>query len=157
MPADYREDTFPKYSDDESYDVDRQPIRGPQCDVIPQAQAYCCGALHQHTGDLKTAKILRKRFLNSFNNKKLDYLISLATGCGAQIKRYPELESTELAHETANKLIDVNIFILQQIINNKNAINFLKSTSTPFASVVLGTGLVSFQQTPYDILVALNT
>ena len=89
------------------------------CNVIPQAQAYCCGALHQHTGDLKTAKILRKRFLNSFNNQKLDYLISLTTGCGAQIKRYPELESTELAHETANKLMDVNEFILQQIINNK--------------------------------------
>ncbi len=89
------------------------------CDVIPQIQTYCCGALHQHTGNLETAKTVRKRFLNSFNNQNLDYLISLATGCGAQIKRYPKLESTELAQDIANKLMDINEFILQQIVNSK--------------------------------------
>ncbi|MGH1537052.1 MAG: (Fe-S)-binding protein [Gammaproteobacteria bacterium] len=89
------------------------------CDVVPQAQTLCCGALHQHSGDLNAAQKLRKQFLTSFYKQNLDYLLSLATGCGAQLKRYPLLDDTPSAHEIANKIVDVNEFLLQQIVADK--------------------------------------
>lgn len=85
------------------------------CNVIPQKKTPCCGALHQHTGDLKTANTLRNNFIHSFENQKLDHLISLATGCGAQIKRYPKLDDTPNAHELTIMLRDINEFVLQQL------------------------------------------
>lgn len=88
------------------------------CKVVTQKQTQCCGALHQHTGDLKTASELRQGFLDSFKNQKLDHLVSLATGCGAQIKRYAKLENSPIAHEITDKLMDVNEFVLQQLKNN---------------------------------------
>lgn len=88
------------------------------CNVIPQKKTLCCGALHQHTGDLKTANRLRKSFIRSFENQKLDRIISLATGCGAQIKRYQKLDGTTNAHELTIKLRDLNEFVLQQLKSN---------------------------------------
>jgi len=88
------------------------------CNVIAQKKTLCCGALHQHTGDLNTANTLRNNFIRSFENQKLDHLISLATGCGAQIKRYPNLDDTPHAHELINKLNDINEFLLQQLKSN---------------------------------------
>ncbi len=89
------------------------------CNVIQQKQTYCCGALHQHTGDLKTAKTLRSRLLRSIETQNLDHIVSLASGCGAQIKHYPKLENTSTAKEFANKLVDVNEFVLQQLEDNQ--------------------------------------
>lgn len=84
------------------------------CSIVEQKQTLCCGALHQHSGDLKTAKKLRQYFIHSINQQNPDYLVSLATGCGAQIKRYSELndDSTE---QLSKKIFDVNEFVLQQI------------------------------------------
>jgi len=88
------------------------------CKVTQQKQTQCCGALHQHTGDFKTARTLRNIFLHSFEKQKPDYLVSLTTGCGTQIKRYPDLDDSLMAHEVANKLMDVNEFVLHQLKNN---------------------------------------
>ncbi len=84
------------------------------CNIIAPKQTLCCGALHQHAGDLKTAKKLRQHFIHSINLQNPDYLISLATGCGAQIKRYSKLNSSS-AELLNTKLYDVNEFVLQQI------------------------------------------
>lgn len=86
------------------------------CKIVKQKQILCCGALHQHSGELKTAKVLRQNFTHSINLKKPDYLVSLATGCGAQIKRYSELNDGT-AEKLDSQLFDVNEFVLQQINN----------------------------------------
>jgi len=88
------------------------------CNVSQQKQTQCCGALHQHTGNFKTARALRNNFLRSFEKQKPDHLVSLATGCGAQIKRYPELDDSLMAQEVANKLMDINEFVLHKLKNN---------------------------------------
>ena len=92
------------------------------CNVISLKHTQCCGALHQHTGDFKTAQTLRSNFLHSFEKLKPNHLISLATGCGAQIKRYPDLDKSPIAQELANKLMDVNEFALHQL--KKNTLKF---------------------------------
>ncbi|NNC68709.1 MAG: (Fe-S)-binding protein [Gammaproteobacteria bacterium] len=89
--------------------------------VVEQKQTLCCGALHQHSGDLKTAKELRQKFIHSINQQNPYYLVSLATGCGAQIKRYAELDDIS-AEQLSKKIFDVNEFVLQQI--NKTSLSF---------------------------------
>ena len=99
---------------DEILDATRLILSKSGCKVIEQNQTLCCGALHQHTGDLKTAKKLRQNFISSYEQQNPDYLISLTTGCGAHIKRYAELEDNP-SKLFSQKLFDVNEFVLQQI------------------------------------------
>ncbi|QMU61698.1 MAG: 4Fe-4S dicluster domain-containing protein [Gammaproteobacteria bacterium] len=99
------------------------------CNVIPQKQTQCCGALHQHTGNLKTAESLREDFLHSLETQKLDHVVSLATGCGAQIKRYSNFDESPSTNDLVNKLIDVNDLVLQQL--NINDLTF-----KPLAEIV---------------------
>ncbi len=89
--------------------------------VVEQKQTLCCGALHQHSGDLKTAKELRQKFIHSINKQNPYNLVSLATGCGAQIKRYAELDD-DSAEQLSKIIFDVNEFVLQQI--NKTSLSF---------------------------------
>ena len=95
------------------------------CNAIQQKQTYCCGALHQHTGNLKTAKSLRNNLLRSLETQRLDHVVSLATGCSAQIKRYPKFENTSIANQFASKLIDANELVLQQLKINRLEFNAL--------------------------------
>lgn len=104
---------------DETYAATNLILYKLGCDVLRQNETLCCGALHQHAGDLHTANKLRQKFINSYQNQRLNYLVSIATGCGAQIKRYPVFDSTPETLELAKKLIDVNDFVLSQLIKNK--------------------------------------
>ena len=75
--------------------------------VIKFETVQCCGALHQHCGDHKSAEALKDKFILANNSIKTDYLVSLATGCGAHIKHFEnKLDST---------FIDINELVLQQL------------------------------------------
>lgn len=52
---------------------------------VPGGQA-CCGALHQHSGDAAAARELADANRRAFEG--LDYVISTATGCGAQLEEH---------------------------------------------------------------------
>jgi glycolate oxidase iron-sulfur subunit len=108
---------------DETLNAARLMLSKLNCEVVEQKQTLCCGALHQHTGDLKTAKELRQNFISSFDQQNADYLVSLATGCGAQIERYAKFDNTGLENDSAQRLIqkhsDANEFVLQQLKNSK--------------------------------------
>ncbi len=104
---------------DQTIDAAKSILSQLGCYIIPQTQSHCCGALHQHTGDLKTATSLRNKLLRSIEIENVDHIVSLASGCGAQIKRYPMLEDTPIAKQFSNKLIDVSELILQQLENNE--------------------------------------
>jgi len=108
-------------ANDLSYRAAKKVLATLGCNIIESSQTLCCGALHQHSGNLKTAHELRENFINAYSSHKPDYIISLATGCGAQIKRYPQLDDSLAAKELANKLIDINEFILQFINNNTSS------------------------------------
>ena len=58
--------------------------------VVPGDQG-CCGALHVHSGDRKTARTLAEKHRNSFEPRKLDRVITNAAGCGAQLKELHHL------------------------------------------------------------------
>jgi glycolate oxidase iron-sulfur subunit len=60
---------------------------------VPDTQA-CCGALHHHSGDQASARKLMDRNLAAFNLSDADTVITIASGCGAMLRDYRQLEAT---------------------------------------------------------------
>ncbi|MBI3965627.1 MAG: (Fe-S)-binding protein [Chloroflexi bacterium] len=58
------------------------------CEVVAVAGQGCCGALHAHTGDVKTARRLARRNVAAFERQSLDAIVVNAAGCGAALKEY---------------------------------------------------------------------
>lgn len=56
-------------------------------EVIVPEQQTCCGALHQHQGKIETAVQLALQNIQAFAG--VDTIIYIASGCGAQLKEYP--------------------------------------------------------------------
>jgi glycolate oxidase iron-sulfur subunit len=55
----------------------------------------CCGALHAHAGDLRTARSLARGNIAAFENAAADYVCANAAGCGAMMKEYSHLLKEE--------------------------------------------------------------
>ena len=83
------------------------------CELVSLNQTLCCGALHQHSGNSQTATKFMQELTTLFANKNYDALVSLATGCGAYLNRYPQLLNTPAAKAVTSKHSNVNEFILQ--------------------------------------------
>lgn len=54
---------------------------------VPPMQT-CCGALHQHGGDSQLAAQLAHQNIKAFDRLNLQAIISMASGCGAQLAEY---------------------------------------------------------------------
>jgi len=92
-------------------------LRSVGCEVVIPGNQVCCGALHVHSGDRKTAQEFAVKNLSAFEPRNLDAIITNAAGCGAQLKEYHHLfaEGTSDAHMNwrsfENKIIDVLEFL----------------------------------------------
>ncbi|MEK8128075.1 (Fe-S)-binding protein [Paenibacillus filicis] len=58
--------------------------------VIPETQ-NCCGALHAHSGELDQARELARKNILTFQEAKVDTVVSNAGGCGALLVEYGHL------------------------------------------------------------------
>jgi len=56
------------------------------CEVVVPGNQGCCGALHVHSGDRKTAREFALKNLAAFEPRHFDAIITNAAGCGAQLK-----------------------------------------------------------------------
>jgi len=61
------------------------------CEVVTPSKQTCCGALHVHAGDLKTARRLACRNIDAFLALGVEAVIVNAAGCGSTMKEYGEL------------------------------------------------------------------
>ncbi|MEO7320705.1 MAG: (Fe-S)-binding protein [Nitrosospira sp.] len=61
---------------------------------VPPTQT-CCGALHQHSGDVHTSAQLARQNMKAFDGLNLRAIVSTASGCGLQLTEYPVPVSTE--------------------------------------------------------------
>ncbi len=77
---------------------------------IPRGQ-NCCGAIHQHAGDVQGARRLMAQNLNAFPSSGDMPVISLASGCGAMLLEYGQHVSTRDATEFAMRVHDFGAFI----------------------------------------------
>ncbi len=78
-------------------DVNRQAIALLQhagCEVIVPRSQRCCGAIHQHNGDQRTACGLARSNLRAYQGalkQGADLIVNAIAGCGAMLKEYPSL------------------------------------------------------------------
>lgn len=85
------------------------------CRVVTPKDQECCGSLHAHNGDKKTAKKLARQNLESFSKHNYDYLVSNSAGCGAFMKEYKYIfredkELRDIAEGFSNRVKDLSEF-----------------------------------------------
>ncbi len=88
------------------------------CHVSAPAAQVCCGALHAHAGDLKTARELARANIDAFLADDPDAIVVNSAGCGAAMKEYEELladdaEYSEKAHVFSARVRDVSEFLAE--------------------------------------------
>ena len=70
----------------------------------PQDQT-CCGALHQHSGQMEKANELAQTNLAAFNRLDVDAIVHTSTGCTSQLREYTSAFRCEVK--------DINQFLLE--------------------------------------------
>ena len=83
------------------------------CDVHTPRNQSCCGSLHAHNGDPRTAHRLALSLLNRFPASRYDAIISNAGGCGSHLRRFTALFPTDsewqpLAKQWDSKVRDIH-------------------------------------------------
>ncbi len=73
---------------------------------VPNAQG-CCGALHQHSGQVDAAKLLAEQNIHAFAGLNIQAIISTASGCGVQLAEY----SSRLGGGFSVPVMDISQFL----------------------------------------------
>jgi glycolate oxidase iron-sulfur subunit len=86
------------------------------CEVIIPKEQICCGALQFHNGDLAGARKSSLHNINLFMRYDSDYIITNSAGCGAFMKKYPEIfkedeQLFENAKSLSNRVKDITEFL----------------------------------------------
>jgi glycolate oxidase iron-sulfur subunit len=87
------------------------------CEVHTPPVQPCCGSLHAHNGDLRSARELARRQLDLFNPDDFDAIISNAGGCGSHLKTYGHLLHDDPAYADRaaawdHKLKDIHEYLV---------------------------------------------
>ena len=87
------------------------------CAVSVPASQRCCGALHAHNGDMKTARELARRNIDAFLADGPETVVVNSAGCGAAMKEYAELLAddatyAERAAQFSRLVKDVHEFLV---------------------------------------------
>lgn len=84
------------------------------CEVVAPPAQVCCGALHAHNGDQRTARRLARRNIDAFLAEDVDAIVVNSAGCGAAMKEYGDLlEGDERASRFSALVKDVHEFLLE--------------------------------------------
>ncbi|MGR9035151.1 MAG: (Fe-S)-binding protein, partial [Gammaproteobacteria bacterium] len=79
-------------------------LTGAGFDVVLPAGQTCCGALARHEGDIENAQSLAERNCRAFADYDVEAVVTIASGCGSQLKEY---ENTPFAE----KAVDISQFL----------------------------------------------
>ncbi len=88
------------------------------CEVLTPRNQHCCGSLHEHNGDLETARRLARIQINMINPFSVDAIISNAGGCGSHLKHYDRLLADDPAYaaravEWVRKTKDISEWLVE--------------------------------------------
>ena len=72
---------------------------------LPEQQT-CCGALDMHDGDIEVAEHLAAINCDAFSENNLDAIVTIASGCGSQLREYQQ-------SEFAGKVVDISQFLIK--------------------------------------------
>ncbi len=99
---------------------------------IPREE-ICCGSVHGHNGDLKTAKMLAKKMIDIFNKAKVDFIVLNSAGCGAYMKEYESLLANDEEYKVraktfSSKVKDIMEFLAENDWKIPEIVDDLKVT-----------------------------
>jgi glycolate oxidase iron-sulfur subunit len=86
-------------------------LRHNGCEVHVPRKQVCCGALNVHGGEQEVTRELARKNFRAFLGRGLDAIVVNSAGCGAIMKEYGELLSSEEACEFARLTRDVTEFL----------------------------------------------
>ena len=75
--------------------------------VVEVRGQVCCGALHEHAGDMETARFLAATNVAAMEDQA-DFIVVNSAGCGALLKDYGHLLGTAAAKKVASRARDVS-------------------------------------------------
>ncbi|HEY2459668.1 MAG TPA: glycolate oxidase subunit GlcF [Candidatus Acidoferrum sp.] len=61
------------------------------CEVVAPAAQQCCGALMVHAGEESAAIDLARQMIDTFEQARVDTIVTNAAGCGSNVKEYGHL------------------------------------------------------------------
>jgi glycolate oxidase iron-sulfur subunit len=73
--------------------------------VVEVSGQHCCGALHDHAGDIASARALARKNVAAFAGA--DHIVVNSAGCGALLKDYGHLLGTDVAAAFGARVRDV--------------------------------------------------
>ena len=88
------------------------------CEVVAPAGQGCCGALHAHNGDRRTAMELARRNIGVFLADEADAIVVNSAGCGSAMKEYRELLADDptyrvKAEQFSSLVKDIHEFLVE--------------------------------------------
>jgi glycolate oxidase iron-sulfur subunit len=89
------------------HDATRRTLEINGYDVVEAEGQVCCGALHDHAGDVASAKALAAENLRALAGRA-DYIVVNSAGCGALLKDYGHLLGSDEAATFGAKVRDVS-------------------------------------------------
>jgi glycolate oxidase iron-sulfur subunit len=81
--------------------------------VVEAPGQSCCGALHEHAGDVRGAQALAQMNIAALAGQA-DFVVVNSAGCGALLKDYGHLVGTEQAALVASKVRDVSELLAER-------------------------------------------
>jgi glycolate oxidase iron-sulfur subunit len=81
--------------------------------VVEVAGQACCGALHEHAGDVDGARALAQANVEALVDRA-DFIVVNSAGCGALLKEYGRLIGTSAAGTVAAKVRDVSELLAER-------------------------------------------
>jgi len=88
------------------------------CEVLTPRNQHCCGSLHEHNGDLATARRLARLQIDNIDPRSVDAIISNAGGCGSHLKHYDRLLADDPVYarravEWTQKVKDISEWLVE--------------------------------------------
>jgi glycolate oxidase iron-sulfur subunit len=88
------------------------------CEVLTPRNQHCCGSLHEHNGDMNTARRLARIQIDTIDPRSVDAIISNAGGCGSHLKHYDRLLADDpdyagRAMEWTRKVKDISEWLVE--------------------------------------------
>ncbi len=74
--------------------------------VLEESLPHCCGALHAHAGDKRSAMALARSNVRDLTNS-VDFIVVNSAGCGAMLKEYGHLLGDDDARAFSSRVRDV--------------------------------------------------
>jgi glycolate dehydrogenase iron-sulfur subunit len=84
------------------------------CVVDTPSPQPCCGSLHAHNGDRRTAALLARRMIDLIPPDDYDAIITNAGGCGSHLRHYSSLLADDPQYARAGRVWDARVQDIHQ-------------------------------------------